>query len=253
MTGLEGTMKTPFGEVKKSTAALVGGVVVIGGVLYWRHTQQVNAANAAATAAAANSAANQTGVDNTQIDPATGFPYGSAEDEQALASQQGIGYTPWGYGGGGTGTTGTTGGPPFTSNAQWASYAESVMGSTGTDATAAALGHYLAGFNPITPDEQTLIDEAIAIAGPVPVPGTDGYPPSIHLGTGGTTGGNVNVPNVIGQETDAGVRAITAAGLVAKHPPLQPGKGSTITGESPAAGSQVASGSTVNLTIKEKK
>jgi hypothetical protein len=249
---LEGTVKTPFGEMKKKTAAIagIGGIAIIG-IIYYKN-KQTQAANAAATAAAANSAANQTGTNNTQIDPATGFPYGSAEDEQALAAQQGIQYTPWGGygGGGGGGGGGGNPGPPFTSNAAWASYCEQSMGSTGADAIAAALGHYLVGV-PLATGENTIVDQAIAIGGYPPVAGPNGYPPAFKTGGGGG-GGNVNVPNVVGQETDAAVRAIQAVGLIATHPALQPGKGSTVTAESPAAGTSVATGSTVALTIKEK-
>ena len=70
------TIKLFGHQVKKSTA-IAGGVVTVGlvGVIYYRH-KQTNAANA--------STANPTGA----IDPATGFPYGSAQDTAALAAQQ---------------------------------------------------------------------------------------------------------------------------------------------------------------------
>jgi hypothetical protein len=233
---LEGQVKTPFGEMNKKTVAIagVGGVVIIG-IVYYR-SKQTAAANAAATAAAANSAANATGTANTQIDPATGYPYGSAEDEAALSQQQGINYTGYGFGGGGGysggGGSGGNPGPPFTSNAAWASYCEQSMGSTGSDAIAAALGHYLVGV-PLATGESTIVDQAIAIGGYPPVAGPNGYPPAFKTGGGG--GGSNTVPNVIGQDWTYSIKAITAAGLVPSPGAKPPGAKDPITGESPSA------------------
>lgn len=245
---LEGTVKTPLGPMKKKTAAIagVGGIAVIG-IVYYRSKQSA-AANAAATTTAATDAANQTG-----IDPATGFPYGSAEDSAMLAQQQGISYNPYG-GGGGQQYPGSVG-PPFTSNWTWAQFCEQTMGSTGSDAIAAALGHYLTGA-PLQSGEPTIVDQAIAIGGYPPTAGPNGFPPSLNTDNPPPPPppppGQVAVPSVVGMETDAGTRAITAAGLKFSRPHLKPGVGSTITSESPAAGTMVASGSTVTLQIKEK-
>ena len=250
---LEGTVKTPFGAMKKKTAVIVGGGgAVVVGIAYYR-SKQAAAANAAATASAATSAANGTGDPSAGIDPATGYPYGSAEDAAAIAGQQGISYNPYsplGGGGGGNPFPPGANGPPFTANYQWAQYCETAMGSTGSDAIASAIGHYLAGAQ-LQDSEVTIVQEAIAIGGQVPVPASDGYPPSYRTGGGTPPPGGVKVPNVVGMETGAGDREIVAAGLKFSHKTLGP-QGSTITSTSPTAGTLVASGSTVNVTFKEK-
>lgn len=81
------TIKIPFvGQVKTGYAIAGGGaVVVIVGYAYWRHSQN-SAANAANSQ---SSTADQTATDQSNIDPQTGFPYGSPEDQSALASLYG--------------------------------------------------------------------------------------------------------------------------------------------------------------------
>lgn len=174
---MEGTVKTPFGPMQKKTAVIAGGgAVILIGVVYYR-SKKAAAANAAATTAAATTDAN-TG--QSGIDPATGFPYGSAEDAAAIAGQQGISYNPYSPlgGGGPTGQYPQTG-PPFTSNSAWAMFCEQTMGSTGSDAIAAALGHYLTG-SPLQSGEPTMVDQAIAIGGYPPVAGPNGMPPALN-------------------------------------------------------------------------
>lgn len=212
-----------FGQkVKKSTAAI--GAVVVGGVLiigYMRSRKD----SAAATAAAANTA---TTAANT-IDPATGLPAGSPQDEAALAGMQEgalgsydsasyvggqiIGYDQYGnpiYGSSAEG--GTTPGS-FTSNAAWAQAAEQYMGSTGSDAIAAALGKYITG-GQISSDQLTIVQEAIAAEGQPPIAGTNGYPPNYYLipDTSTTTTTTGTPPNVVGQTVSQALAAITAAG-----------------------------------------
>lgn len=248
MAGLEGTIKTPFGPMQKKTALIVGGggALVIG-IGYYRSKKAAAANAAAATSSAATTDANS---GQSGIDPATGYPYGSAEDAAALASQQGISYNPYqpGLGGYQPGQYPQTG-PPFSSNAAWAQYCEQTMGSSGSDAIAAALGHYLTG-SPLQSGEPTIVDQAIAIGGYPPTAGPNGMPPGLNTNNPGP-GGQVAVPNVVGMETGAGDREITAAGLKFSHPPLTPA-GSTITALNPAAGTMVATGSTVQVSIKEK-
>ena len=177
--------------VNKKTVFIVGGgAVIIGGIVYYRHSQ-ASAANAAAASASAAGAQ-----DGSNIDPATGFEYGSPEDQAALAAAAGgqlptqlddsslvtgdgseIGVDSFGNPVFGTGGAGVPVG--FINNAQWSQAAESAMGSDGTDAIAAALGKYL-NAAPITTDQITLVQEALAIEGSPPVAGTDGFPPSFH-------------------------------------------------------------------------
>jgi hypothetical protein len=168
--GSGSTFKIPgIGPVKKNTAYMVGAVVVIGGILYYRSRQAANAATIAASG------------ESVGINPATGYVYGSAEDAAALANQAayqtpGIGSG----GGGGGGTSATTG---FVSNAQWTQSAvNSLVDAGAVDSTAlltAALGKYLSG-RALTVDEQSLVQQAIAIAGLPPVSGPNGFPPSMN-------------------------------------------------------------------------
>lgn len=179
---LEGNVKTPLGDVKKKTALLIGaGGLGVLGIVWYRSKQQ-----AAQNASQSSADASQSGSD--QIDPATGYPYGSPED---VAAQSQIGaasgqYGPlydYGLGGGGGYNPNQVNGPgSFTSNAAWAQYAEDYMANTlGESATDVgnALGKYITG-QPVTDAQVALINQAIAFAGSPPVPGTDGFPPSIR-------------------------------------------------------------------------
>jgi hypothetical protein len=84
-----------------------------------------------------------------------------------------------GGGGGGDG-----GGPPgpggFTSNSQWAQYAEDYLvnqiGLSAAD-VGNALGKYITA-QPVNDQMIAIINQAIAFAGQAPVPGADGYPPA---------------------------------------------------------------------------
>lgn len=181
-------IKLPGGLHVKKEVAIGGGILLTAVVIYF---YRKNKAQQAAAAAAAQTAANTTtaGQTGTTIDPQTGYPYGSPEDQAALAAMS-YGQLPT-YGSGPGGNYGPYYNPPgpgggggFTTNAQWAQAAEQLMGSNGADATAAALGKYLTG-QPVTSDQQTLIQEAIAVEGYPPVAGPNGFPPSINLTAGG--------------------------------------------------------------------
>lgn len=252
---LEGTVKTPLGNVSKKTAAIVG----VGGVgllaIVWYRSKKAGASSSSASTTDTTAS-----TDQSNIDPATGFPYGSPEDVAALQQQQMIG---GGFGpvfGGGT-PGGTTGPGPgsFTSNGQWAQYAEDYLVNTVGEPAADvgnALGKYITA-QPVDTTGKGYINQAIAFAGFPPVAGPNGNPPGIVDGPPGPPPpppGQVAVPNVVGMETDAGQRAITGAGLVvSRSQKLKPGVGSTIVSESPAAGTMVNTGSTVTITIKEKR
>jgi hypothetical protein len=199
---LEGTVKTPFGTASKKTVALIGGggLLVVGVV--WYRTKK--AGGSSATSGTSSS----TATDN--IDPATGYAYGSPEDQAALASQS-SGYPAYG---GGYGYGGGSGIPPsqngqgiagegpggFTSNANWAQYAEEYLANTvGADPIVVgnALGKYITG-QAVTAEQAQVIDQAIAFAGYPPVAGPNNHPPAINISqNGGGGGGNtVTVPNV---------------------------------------------------------
>lgn len=173
-----------MGETKKSTAYMIGaGLVVVGGIAYYRSKKTAAAAQAASVAQAGG----------TTTDPATGYPYGSAEDAAALAAQSNYN-TGAGYGGYAGGGYPYSGGQPgtvqtgFTSNAAWAqAYEEYAVNNIQSSSTvvAAALGKYLTG-QPLTPDQLSIVEQAIAFEGPPPVAGTNGYPPSYQLQQGTT-------------------------------------------------------------------
>lgn len=170
--GMTGTVHLPvFGSVKKQTAVYVaGGAVVFVVVVYWSRQHK-----AAASAAATDTS--PAAIDPS-IDPATGIPWA---DE---ASGFGTGGSMPFPGGSNTDTggplgDGSTAGPPFGDNSAWARYVEAAMGSTGADAVAAAIGHYLSGAE-LTDAEITIAQSANALGNPPPVPGPGGYPPSFR-------------------------------------------------------------------------
>lgn len=170
MAGLEGTIHTPVGTVQKKTAVFLGGsVAVLVGIIWYR---QKKLAEATPTTTQA------------EIDPATGYPYGSPEDAAALADQNGYVSPPANSGGGGSSIPNSNVG--YTSNSQWQQAVIETMTNNGTlsDPTAmsAALGKYLTGAY-VAPDDATsnsLIQQAIAAEGYPPVAGSNGYPPSIN-------------------------------------------------------------------------
>jgi hypothetical protein len=170
------TIKVPgFGPTKKTYVYLVGGgAVALLAYSIWR-ARQAAAAQAAPVVGTA---------DTSQIDPATGYPYGSAEDAAALSAQQTYQnpYAP-------SGAPGYT--PPtatgFTSNAQWREFAVQELVNNGGAAYATvsdALGRYLTG--EVVPDnEVSIVNQAIGAGGYPPQSGPNGYPPSIRHGSPG--------------------------------------------------------------------
>lgn len=172
MTALEGTVNTPFGAVPKKTAVLVGGgALILVVVMYMRGKKQ-----AASTPAASG-----------DINPATGFAYGSPEDLAALASQGGALTAVGGSGGGGGSSGGDSSipGTGFVNNAQWVQATIAGMTNSGiiedASALSVALGKYIAG-QPVGDNStmRSLIEQATAFSGPPPLAGPNGYPPSIN-------------------------------------------------------------------------
>lgn len=171
MAGLEGSFSTPIGAVPKKAALLVGGgAALLLGIMYFRGRQQAVTSDTPGVGA--------------DINPATGFPFGSPEDVAALAAQgNGIGSVGGGGGGGGSDIIPAT--TSFTNNAQWVQ--STIAGMTGSgiieDASAlsVALGKYIAG-EPVgdSTTMRSLIEQAIAFNGAPPVAGPNGYPPHIN-------------------------------------------------------------------------
>lgn len=175
-----------LGDVKKGYA-IAGGVAVVGGFyVIYRRQQRANA-NAAAGA-------------NTQIDPATGYAFGSPQDAASLSAQQSYVNPTTNVGGGGglVSSGGSTLPTSFLSNAAWSQYVINYMVSNdivhdqGAGITA-ALAVYLNGGVP-TADQMSLINQATAIAGLPPIQGPNGYPPHINTGPPITQGPNPPTP-----------------------------------------------------------
>lgn len=247
-------------KVKESTALLAGGgiIVLVIGIGWYRSKQAAN--NAAAQSAATTSA--------NDIDPATGYPAGSPQDEAALqgmnegdlgligsGSSTGAGEI-IGYDGDGnpiyaSGTTSVPGG--FTSNAQWGQAAEQYLGSTGSDSIAAAIAKYLNG-QPLTSDQVTVVQEAIAVEGNPPVAGTNGNPPGyltappVNINPGGPA--KVSVPNVVGMRADTARQTLRREGLTYN---ISDNATGSVSAQSPKPGTQVSSGSIVRLTLRGGK
>jgi len=161
-----------IGPVKKKTVYIVGAVFIVAvGVYYYRSRN---------AAAAVDTTATDT-TDTTQIDPATGYAYGTVEDQAALASQQQ--YNSVGSGAGTSDSAPLPATPTgFTSNAQWTQAAEEYLSETvGLDSTQvqAALGKYITGGAASTA-QATIIEQAIAAEGYPPIAGPNGYPPSVR-------------------------------------------------------------------------
>lgn len=248
-------VKLPLvGDVSKKTL-MIGGVasVAVVGFIWLRKRKTPAPAPAAAT--------DTTGTtDPNAIDPNTGLPY-SQETSGAYTSPgyQDTGYGPT-YGSSGYydpntgqwiyGNTGTILGQA-TTNPGWAQQVEQyLIQNNGTDpvALSAALGAYLTG-QAVTSTQESLIEQAIAIGGYPPQGGLNGYPPGIRTQPDGHGGGNVVVPNVVGQNAGKAHNTLVNAGL---HPVADPGQhpSDKVTSTTPKAGETVAKGSEVLITAQ---
>jgi len=169
VAGLEGSFSTPVGAVPKKAALIVGGgLALLVAVMYYRGKQQ------------------STPTATSEINPATGFPYGSPEDAAEMSAQAAYMFPSGGGGGGGGGDDDThIPGTGFTTNAQWTQAVIAALTNTGIvqdpAALSVALGKYLAG-QPVGDNTaaRSLIEQAIAVEGLPPNPGPNGYPPSIN-------------------------------------------------------------------------
>ncbi len=207
-------------------ASVIGGIGVVGYVIYRKHQADSTAANSSTSSA--SSIDPTTGLpyseDNT-VDPATGMTYleeaqeyGSvAAAEAAVEGQDEAGlYSGSAYtDAGGTleevpysDISGSETGTNYTSNAEWAQAAEAGLSDIGYASTdvSAALGRYLANLS-LTPDQATIVYAAIAEYGPPPVgsfqvilaPTTT----TTTTGTGTGTTATGRLPNVSGLHASA--------------------------------------------------
>lgn len=195
-------------------------------VIYAAYRKQSAAKSAAASAPSPSTAAASPGysndsyppdgttgnpIDPYSTDPTTGQTYGDEQIGYSGANSAGYiggGSSPYSGGSGyplnyATATSGSI--PTFTSNAQWSQFAENYMvGTLGMDAQTVgnALGKYLTG-QPVTSDQQSIIQQAIAFAGQPPQAGSGGFPPSINLQASST--GTVTPPSVTTPPGSVGV------------------------------------------------
>jgi hypothetical protein len=180
------TIKLMGSNVPKPAVYIGGGLAGLGAIYFYRTKKQQKDAQASVDAAG-----------QSEIDPATGYPYGSAEDAAALANQNnyqmpstGGGYGYSGYAGGsGSGIFGSGSPGSFNSNAEWAQYVEGYeINNMGGDAPTVgnAIGKYLTG-QPLNNDQVGIVQSAIAIGGYPPVSGPNGNPPGYVTGTTGNT------------------------------------------------------------------
>lgn len=167
--------------IPKPYAIGIGAIAIIGVIYYARKQSAASAANAANAAAVTTAGA-------SSIDPATGYPYGSAEDSAALSAQGSYQDPTGGVYSGYSGSSGAAYGAygneapgVFSSNAQWAQYVEQYeINTMGANAATVgnAIGKYITG-QPLTDDGMiSIVQSAIAIGGYPPVNGPNGNPPS---------------------------------------------------------------------------
>ena len=167
MAGLEGTIKTPMGPVQKKTALILGGGVAVIGVIVWYRQRNAAADTPVAT--------------DGEINPATGYVYGSPEDAAALAAQAGY-VSPPANPSGGSGSI-----PPsnlgYATNGQWVQSVIQYMIDNDlvqdSSQLSSALGKYITGAY-CSDTDVSLVQQAIAVQGFPPLAGPTGYPPSIN-------------------------------------------------------------------------
>lgn len=163
------TIKIFGSNVPKPLAIGGGAAILIGGVFYYRKNQQKAASDASITTAGTN-----------EIDPATGYPYGSPEDAAALNAQNQYVNPSGGYAGGTQTAQPYGSSPSFTNNADWSQFVERYMvDNMGADAVAVgnAIGKYITGQALTTDAMISIVQSAIAIGGYPPVAGPNGHPP----------------------------------------------------------------------------
>lgn len=242
---LEGNVKIPgVGEVPKIA---VGGGLAVTGYLIWRARTKSAAAAAPSPGGATADPYPSDGTignpnDPYSVDPATGVTYGdesvgysgnqvapssqnagdaypwdgtynNPDDPYSMDTSSGTTYGDEGFSGGSGGSGGTSGGPPFSTNAQWSQYAITTLTTddpgVNVGQLTTALGAYIAG-GKVTTAQESLIQQAIAVAGTPPVAGAGGNPPGINVG-GSKAGGGTKAANPVSglKVSDADYTSVT--------------------------------------------
>lgn len=181
---LSGSVNTPLGTYPKRTVFFASGfVIVLAGIVYYRSRNGTASGEGDGT------------VPDSAINPATGFPFGSAEDAAAMAAQGAYinPAQPYAPGGGSLGEFPTNVPGSFLNNAQWSQYVIDYFDTNGlvenTSQLSSAIGKYLSGQSIAKgSSEESLVNQAIAIGGKPPIAGANGYPPSINTNNSTTNG-----------------------------------------------------------------
>jgi len=238
-----GTVRLPgFGPVNKKT--LIVATVVGGGVLAYVWVRRAQKASLGTGTPAA-------GATDPNLDPATGFDYGTPQDLAAQGGSQGFDPFALDSGLGLGGAAGAAPAPvpaapaPVTTNAEWeqeciANLQDGGVSQATVSNAESGLPRYLAHLT-LNDQQATAVQLAVGLTGQPP----SGGPFSIRRAPGPPPpkpGTHVKVPDVVGLEYAGGAAIIHAAGLK----PHQEGPG-RIVQQHPAAETTVTKGSTVVL------
>jgi hypothetical protein len=253
-------------------AVVIGGIGVVGLVVWQRQKESKAKAAAAAAPAAAGAvpaAAGTTDPTTGQVypdgavDPETGQPYAQeiAEYGSVSAADSVIGSGSLGQSGG-LGSNGgyveqtpqqASTGSTVTTNAQW--MAEVETGLSEQNYTASDIGQGLAAYfagKPLSTTSDgtnlyTMMNLAVSEYGPPP---TGSYPLLIGSKTPTPAAAKVKVPNVVGMDVEQATVTLSAAGLKESGPAGVKDVVHVVTGTTPAVGTSVAPGSVVTLKYK---
>jgi PASTA domain len=267
-TDFRAASKPKMNNKKKYTLFAVGGIGGLGLVLWYRK-------HSASSSSSTDTSGTDTSTADSGIDPSTGIPYADEYGGDTGA----YGVTPGAEGTydpltgqyiPGYGTTGQV--TTIATNAEWAQAAITTLTGEGYDpaTVTTAIGLFLAG-QALTQNQYDIVTAAIGVEGNPPSSVTPPHlaggggagqtnpvspaPPHQPVGPGsGVSGGKVTVPNVIGSSGLTARLAIAARGLKSVQSPktTQRGKSTTVTSQSPKAGSKVKLGSTVTINVKVK-
>lgn len=195
------------------------------------------------------------------------YSYGYGGMSYPYPNASSFGYGAFGYGmyNPYTGGYGGTVGAPYPqtvavgTNQEWVREAISSLSAQGFQGSTviAALALYIEG-QPVSSAQESLVQEAIAVAGYPPQPGATGYPPAINTGgaaggggQGGGGGGSglIKVPDLAGKSAGDAHNALVALGLIPTAPPSQKAN-MKVWYTNPRAGSMVSKGTRVTINTK---
>jgi hypothetical protein len=178
--------KNPLEVLKQKVGPLPLWVWLGAGAAIWWYFQRQQSASSGSASAVPNQQTDPAG-NIGSIDPATGYVYGTPEDQAALAANNA------GTGGGSSGQNATTGAQTYADNNTWGIAAVNYLVGLGIDAVTAnqAIQQFLSS-QQLTTAEQGDVNLAIQAIGPppsLPGPVTTSPPPVTTPGGGTTTGG----------------------------------------------------------------